>query len=102
MDDALELADYLPLYFKSPMEQTYVSVLWEAFEENYSHGKYQFAFLAYHMLMMSFVYFNVWQIKNTWSEDFKKGLIGFNKEIENKILDGTSPFVFRPYVLTCV
>jgi len=24
---------------------------------NYTHGKYQFAFLAYHMLAMSFVYF---------------------------------------------
>lgn len=94
MDDALELAEYLPLNFKSPMEQTYVSLLWETFEENYSHGKYQFAFLAYHMLMMSFVYFNIWQIKKTWPEDFRKGLIGFNKETESKIQNGTSPFVF--------
>ena len=29
------------------------------------HAKYQFAFLAYHMLTMSFVYFNIWQIKPT-------------------------------------
>ena len=37
--------------------------LWDAFETNYTHGKYQFAFLAYHMLTMSFVYFNLWQIR---------------------------------------
>ena len=28
----------------------------DTFEMNYSHGKYQFAFLAHHMLTMSFVY----------------------------------------------
>ena len=38
-------------------------ILWDAFEMNYTNGKYQFAFLAYHMLTMSFVYFNIWQIK---------------------------------------
>jgi len=32
------------------------------FETNFTYGKYQFAFLAYHMLAMSFVYFNIWQI----------------------------------------
>ena len=92
MDEAIELAEYLPLHFKSSEEQQYISSLWETFEENYLHGKYQFALLAYHMLMMSFVYFNIWQIKKTWPEDFTKGLIGFNSNVESKILAGTSPF----------
>jgi hypothetical protein len=55
---------------------------------------YQFAFLAYHMLTMSFVYFNIWQIKQTRPEDFEKGLIGFSKDIENELLDASTPFVF--------
>jgi hypothetical protein len=63
MEEAAELANYLPLSFKTPKEQEYIEFLWEAFETNYTHGKYQFAFLAYHMLTMSFVYFNIWQIK---------------------------------------
>jgi len=63
MDEAAELGDYLRLSFKSPKEQEYIEFLWDAFETNYTHGKYQFAFLAYHMLTMSFVYFNIWQIK---------------------------------------
>ena len=62
MEEAAELADYLPLSFKTPKEQEYIAFLWDAFETNYAHGKYQFAFLAYHMLTMSFVYFNIWQI----------------------------------------
>jgi hypothetical protein len=94
MEEAAELADYLPLSFKSPKEQEYIEFLWDAFETNYTHGKYQFAFLAYHMLTMSFVYFNIWQIKQTEPKDFAMGLIGFGKDVEKSLLEATSPFVF--------
>lgn len=93
MEDAVDLGDYLPLSFKSPKEQEYIAFLWDAFETNYTHGKYQFAFLAYHMLAMSFVYFNVWQIKKARPGDFEKGLIGFARD-EKTLLEATSPFVF--------
>lgn len=94
MEEASELGNYLPLSFKTPAEQEYISFLWDAFASNYEHGKYQFAFLAYHMLTMSFVYFNIWQIKKVRSADFKKGLIGFSKDTEKDLLAATSPFVF--------
>jgi len=94
MEEAAELANYRPLSFKSPKEQEYIAFLWDAFETNYTHGKYQFAFLAYHMLTMSFVYFNIWQIKQTEPADFAKGLIGFGKDVEKNLLEATSPFVF--------
>jgi len=94
MEDAIELNNYLPLSFKSPKEQEYIAFLWDVVETNYTHGKYQFAFLAYHMLAMSFVYFNIWQIKQTEPRDFEKGLIGFGKEVEKNLLAATSPFVF--------
>jgi len=93
MEESAELGNYLPLSFKSPKEQEYIAFLWDAFETNYTHGKYQFAFLAYHMLTMSFVYFNIWQIKQSWPADFEKGLIGFARE-EKALLEATSPFVF--------
>lgn len=93
MDEAAELGNYLPLSFKSPKEQEYIEFLWDAFETNYTHGKYQFAFLAYHMLTMSCVYFNIWQIKQTRPGDFEKGLIGFARD-EKALLEATSPFVF--------
>ena len=93
MNEALELNDYLPLSFKSQKEQEYIAFLWEAFETNYVHGKYQFAFLAYHMLTMSFVYFNIWQIRQARPEDFAKGLIGFARD-EKELLAATSPFAF--------
>jgi hypothetical protein len=94
MDDAINILDYLPISFKTKSEQDYIAFLWDAFESNYTHGKYQFAFLAYHMLTMSFVYFNIWQIRQARPEDFEKGLIGFGKDIEKNLLEATSPFVF--------
>lgn len=94
MEEAAELSNYLPLSFKTPKEQEYIEFLWDAFETNHTHGKYQFAFLAYHMLTMSFVYFNIWQIKQTTPNDFAMGLIGFGKDIEKSLLEASSPFVF--------
>ena len=94
MDEALELADYLPVSFRTPSEHEYISFLWESFQLNYDDGKYQFAFLAYHLLMMSFVYFNIWQIKQTKPDDFEKGLIGFARDDEATLIGATSPFAF--------
>jgi len=62
---ASDILDYLPYSFKTRDEQDYINFLWESFECNYNNAKYPFAFIAYHMLYMSFVYFEVWQIKET-------------------------------------
>ena len=94
MEEASELANYLPLSFKSPKEQEYIEFLWDAFETNYTYGKYQFAFLAYHMLTMSCVYFNIWQIKQTKPSEFEMAMVGFNKDLERELLAATSPFTF--------
>jgi hypothetical protein len=98
MEEAAELGNYLPLSFKTRSEQEYIAFLWDVFDTNYTHGKYQFAFLAYHMLTMSFVYFNIWQIRQARPEDFEKGLIGFGKDIEKNLLEATSPFVFSAVI----
>ncbi len=94
MEEAAELGNYLPLSYKTRSEEDYVAFLWDAFNTNYAYGKYQFAFLAYHMLAMSFVYFNIWQIKKARPNDFAMGLIGFSKDVEKGLLEATSPFVF--------
>lgn len=94
MSEALDLSAYLPLSFKSPKEQEYIEFLWDAFETNYTYGKYQFAFLAYHMLTMSCVYFNIWQIKQTEPRAFEMAMVGFNKDLEKELLEATSPFTF--------
>lgn len=93
LDEALELANYLPISFRvSTDDGEYTSFLWEAFQVNYDGGKYQFAFLAYHMLMMCFVYFKIWQVRESFPDDFEKGLIGFARD-EGRLRDA-SPFTF--------
>ena len=94
MEEAAELGNYLPLSFKTPKEQEYIEFLWNAFETNYASKKHQFAFLAYHMLTMSFVYFNIWQIKQNRPADFLKATYGFTKDNEDTVLSATSPFTF--------
>jgi hypothetical protein len=94
MAEANELASYLPLSFKTLKEQEYIEFLWDTFYSNHENKKFQFAFLAYHMLTMSFIYFNIWQIKQNEPKDFEKGLIGFDKDVERELLSATSPFVF--------
>jgi hypothetical protein len=93
VDEAHELLEFLPLSYKFPDERDYIAFLWDAFETNVEHGKYQFAFLAYHLLTMSFVYFNIWQIKRARPEVFAMGLIGFARE-ESELLKAATPFAF--------
>ncbi len=52
MEEAADLVNDLPFSFKTRSEQEYIEFLWDASETNHTHGKYHFAFLAYHMLAL--------------------------------------------------
>ncbi len=90
MEEAREIFNYLPVRFKDMNEQEYIEYLWTSFESNYDNKKYQFAFMAYHMLFMSSVYFNIWQVKSVKEDDFNKIKLGFNEGLGN----ATNPFGF--------
>lgn len=94
MEEADQLEGFLPISYRTAKEGEYVRFLWEAFHDNCASGKYQFAFLAYHMLTMCFIYFNIWQIKLIKPENFATALIGFGKDMEKELLEATSPFTF--------
>ena len=94
MEEAWQILEFLPKSYKSETEQKYISFLWDSFQTNYENEKYQFAFLAFHMLFMSFVYSIIWQIKNNQPNDFFKALVGYTKEVEKLFINATSPFSF--------
>ncbi len=94
IEEAVELETYLPLSYGTSNEQAYIRFLWDTFSTNTEHGKFQFAFLAFHMIVMSFVYFNIWQIKLIRPKDFETAMIGFGKDVEKNFLSASSPFVF--------
>ena len=91
---AFQILDCLPYINKSLQDEEYINFLWETFCANYEKEKYQFAFIAYHMLFMSFVYFSIWKIKIIREKDFSKALIGFDKDCEKKMINASSPFAF--------
>ena len=93
-EDAFQVLDCLPYLYKSLQDEEYINFLWETFCANYEKEKYQFAFIAYHMLFMSFVYFSIWKIKINREKDFAKALIGFSKNLENDMLNASTPFEF--------
>lgn len=94
MEDFCQIMRYLPASYKSTQDGEYIAYLSDSFEQNYQNEKYQFALLACHMLYMSFVYFSVWQIKNSRPDDFAKSLIGFSKDDEKELLAASNPFTF--------
>jgi len=94
IDDAQHILEYLPSYFRSEKEQEYLLFLWDSFKCNYENGKYQFAFIAYHMLFMLFTYFCVWKIKTVRHEDFSKCLIGCIDRHESDLTKVSDPFGF--------
>jgi len=95
MEEALELARFLPMSYRTRSDQEYIAYLWDSFQCNYESGKYEFASLAYHLLYMSFASFTIWQIRQIREQDFKNALLGFNNEAEKKLLSADSPFKFH-------
>jgi hypothetical protein len=94
MEEAVKIFEYLPLSYKTPTEAEYVEFLWQSYEVNYREEKYPFAFIAFNMLYMSFVYFEVWQIKQNRPKEFEMAMVGFNKDHEVGLINATTPFAF--------
>ena len=87
VEENLEIDRFLPVL----SERAYFSYLVEAFETNYANGIYQFAFLAYYMLMMRFISTKIWQIT-------KAGVITVHPraKMKRKIAEATSPIGIDP------
>ncbi len=81
MEEAQRIFEYLPV---QPPDDEYIRFLWEAFESNYSNGKYQFAYIAYHMLFMSFIYYQIAKIYQT-ENDRCRDLMTFTGKVQDHI-----------------
>ena len=81
MEEAQRIFDYLPV---SPLEKEYIQFLWEAFESNFANEKYQFGYIAYHMLFMCFIYYQIAKIYKVDCENCKDLMI-FTGKVQNHI-----------------
>jgi len=62
-ENVAELRKYLPIFFENPENNKYVEYLTSAYLKNVESEKNQFAFIAFHILYMCFVYKIVWSLK---------------------------------------
>jgi len=83
MEEAQRIFDYLPV---NPPDEEYIRFLWDAFESNYSNEKYQFSFIAFHMLFMCFVYYQIAKIYKI-DPDTCKNLMVFTGKVQDHIED---------------
>lgn len=84
------LQKYLPLYFHSSENEEYLDYLRKAYFSNIKSETFQFAYIAFHLLYMSFIYKTLWIMnKVNKSDDLVKSFL----ESKN-IADIYSPFDF--------
>jgi len=64
MDEYMDkILNYLPIEFADDESNVFVKYLEETYLENVRNQKYQFAFIAFHMLYMTFCYKTKWFLK---------------------------------------
>jgi hypothetical protein len=94
IEDAQAILDFLPSEYKTAQEQEYISFLWDSFQTNYETGKYQFAYIAYHMLFMCFTYYSVWKLKTHRANDFEKAVIHLDNDTCKELNDAEWPLAY--------
>lgn len=68
------IADYLPEIFQDENEKEYVDALFDAARTSCRMGIYQFAYVQYHMLFMTSIYFLLLKISYIHKDEFEKAL----------------------------
>ncbi len=82
-----EINKFLPKLFKDDSERTYIEALQLALETSYKNGLYQFAYIQYHMLFMSVLYFVALKISWMHKEEFDKVIYYLSKGNINTFYD---------------
>lgn len=84
-DYIFEIKKYLPIEFEDEETKEFIEYLTAAYLENIANKKYQFAFTAFHMLYMSFIYKIIWFLKHRSKPDILKFV--FSKKDINNLFD---------------
>jgi hypothetical protein len=81
MEEHLKIiSEYLPLGFMDEETSDFVKYLSDAYMENVENGKFQFAFTAFHMLNMIFIYKVQWFLKEQGNADIEQALENYIRQ----------------------
>lgn len=78
-DKLLEIKQYLPISFDDQEIDDFIAYLGEAYVENLENGKFQFAFTAFHMLNMVYIYKTKWILKQRGNSEVQDSLDEFTR-----------------------
>ncbi len=82
MEDLInEIREYLPINYSESSNNEYIEYLVDACDKNSLMEKDQFAFIAFHMLYMSYVFKVVWQSNQTNHSNIKNLLNNYNSRL---------------------
>lgn len=73
-DELFKMLEYLPEEFSDETEEKYIDAIMQAAQTSYETGLYQFAYVQYHMLFMSAVYYALLKISIFHEEELNKAL----------------------------
>ena len=82
-----QILRHLPIQFVDEEANEFVKYLSEAYTENLEKKKYQFAFTAFHMLNMIFVYKEKWFLKEQGNQDIIDALNNQGNKSFNDLFD---------------
>lgn len=73
-EELFTVLNYLPELFQDDSEEKYIDALSLAMQTSYENGLYQFAYIQYHMLFMTAVYFVLLKVSMIHKEEMNKAL----------------------------
>ena len=73
-DELYKILEYLPEEFEDETEEKYIDALMLATQTSYENGLYQFAYVQYHMLFMTAVYYAILKVSVLHKEELEKAL----------------------------
>ena len=79
-DELFKILEYLPEEFADETEKNYIDALMLAAQTSYENGLYQFAYVQYHMLFMTAVYYALLKVSIIHKEELEKALFYLLKD----------------------
>lgn len=73
-DELFKMLEYLPEEYADETEEKYIDAVMLAAQTSYENGLYQFAYVQYHMLFMTAVYYAILKVSIFHEEELKKAL----------------------------
>ena len=73
-DELIKIFEYLPEEFVDDTEEKYINALMLAAQTSYENGLYQFAYVQYHMLFMTAIYYSLLKVSVLHEAELKEAL----------------------------